>query len=197
MNEFWNTRYAAKEYAYGEKPNEFLKKSLLKLPPGKILLPAEGEGRNAVFAAQLGWSVFAFDSSIEGKKKADQLALKHGVSINYQVCSFEEYSAENNSFDCVGFTFVHTPAAARTSLHRKSIEWLKPDGRIILQAFSKEQINENSGGPREVTMLYSKEELEVDFEALSSVEIENSQEIIQEGIYHKGMAKVINLIGAK
>lgn len=66
---FWDERYKEKEYVYGISPNEFLKKELLKLKVGSILLPCEGEGRNAVFAAKNGWNVFAFDSSFEGKKK--------------------------------------------------------------------------------------------------------------------------------
>ena len=51
----WNDRYSKDEYAYGEEPNRYLKEQLEKLAVGKILFPAEGEGRNAVFAAKLGW----------------------------------------------------------------------------------------------------------------------------------------------
>ena len=53
--------------------NWLFKEQILKLPSGKILLPAEGEGRNAVFAAQNNWLVEAFDSSKEAKKKAFSL----------------------------------------------------------------------------------------------------------------------------
>jgi hypothetical protein len=51
--ERWNDRYSKDEYAYGEQPNNFLREELEKLKPGTILFPAEGEGRNAVFAAAL------------------------------------------------------------------------------------------------------------------------------------------------
>ncbi|NVM67000.1 hypothetical protein FHW88_005321 [Mucilaginibacter sp. SG538B] len=64
--EKWDQRYAEEEFAYGEQPNNFLQQQLSLLKPGKILFPAEGEGRNAVFAAGLGWAVSAFDISIEG-----------------------------------------------------------------------------------------------------------------------------------
>ena len=59
MKEFWNSRYQEKEYAYGLEPNLFFKSELIKLIPGKALFPAEGEGRNAVFAAKSGWEVTA------------------------------------------------------------------------------------------------------------------------------------------
>ena len=73
MIDFWNDRYGADEYAYGTLPNEFLKAELAKLKPGSILFPAEGEGRNAVFAAKQGWQASAFDMSTAGKSKAEQL----------------------------------------------------------------------------------------------------------------------------
>ncbi len=78
----WNDRYAEKDYAYGELPNEFLKEQVERLSPGKILLPADGEGRNGVFAGKLGWDVTCCDISIEGHKKAFKLADKNNVSIN-------------------------------------------------------------------------------------------------------------------
>ena len=75
MKDFWNQRYAADEYAYGTAPNAFFKAVLDPLPPGRILLPAEGEGRNAVYAAKLGWEVVAFDQSEGGQKKAMKQTL--------------------------------------------------------------------------------------------------------------------------
>ena len=77
MKDKWDDRYSKSEFAYGELPNDYLKDQLNIIPAGTILFPAEGEGRNAVYAATLGWSVYAFDQSIEGRKKAIQLADKH------------------------------------------------------------------------------------------------------------------------
>lgn len=71
MKEFWNNRYAREEYFYGTMPNEYLKQKLAPLPAGTILFGAEGEGRNAVYAATQGWQVSAFDQSIRGKEEAD------------------------------------------------------------------------------------------------------------------------------
>ena len=85
LNTVWDDRYSNKEYAYGTEPNNFLKEQLQNLPIGSIFFPAEGEGRNAVYAAKLGWLATAFDISIEGKNKALQLAKINNVTINYQV----------------------------------------------------------------------------------------------------------------
>lgn len=81
--DFWNEMYGTEEFRYGTTPNEFFKEKLDKMKPGSVLLPAEGEGRNAVYAATQGWDVTAFDISAQGKEKAVQLAKQHNVSINY------------------------------------------------------------------------------------------------------------------
>ena len=89
MKDFWNDRYANKEYAYGVKPNEFFKAELNLVPKGKLLFAAEGEGRNAVYAAQQGFEVYAIDNSIEAKNKAEKLAANNNVKIDYLVSELE------------------------------------------------------------------------------------------------------------
>jgi len=56
---FWEERYSDEEYIYGKDPNVFFRTELGKLNPNSILLPADGEGRNAIFAAKTGWDVTA------------------------------------------------------------------------------------------------------------------------------------------
>ena len=85
MKDFWNQRYAEEEYAYGTEPNAFFKAQLDQRTPGRLLLPAEGEGRNAVYAALKGWDVVAFDQSESGKTKAMKLAHQAGVAVSYLV----------------------------------------------------------------------------------------------------------------
>ena len=53
MKEFWNERFSSEEYIYGTEPNLFFKSELDKRTPGDLLMPAEGEGRNAVYAVNL------------------------------------------------------------------------------------------------------------------------------------------------
>ena len=76
MQEFWNKRYAENEMVFGYKPNQFFKLFIDLHISGTLLLPAEGEGRNAVYAAEKGWQVDAFDFSATAKEKA----LKYAAS---------------------------------------------------------------------------------------------------------------------
>ena len=197
MNDFWNERYAAQDYAYGVEPNQYFKEQLEKLNHGKILFPAEGEGRNAVYAAKSGWQVFAFDPSTEGKRKAENLASANGVSIDYQIAGYENIQYMPNSFDCIVLIFAHTHPLKRTEVHQKMISFLKPGGTVILEGFSKNQISYNSGGPRDMNMLFSKEEMEFDFRHLSKLKINEVEVDLNEGQFHQGKAAVIRILGVK
>ena len=197
MNNFWNERFGTEEYAYGEAPNTFVAEQLAKLNPGTILFPAEGEGRNAVFAATLGWEVTAFDPSIEGNKKAELLAAKHKVEIDYQIAGYEDIEFPKENFDCIVLVFAHMPPTLRLIAHEKLASYLKPGGTLILEGFSKEQINKNTGGPQNLAMLFSKEELLFDFSNLSDVNIMESETRLNEGPFHQGTASVIRVLGIK
>ena len=108
--DIWNDRYSKEGFAYGELPNNYLKAQLEQLTPGSILFPAEGEGRNAVFAAKLGWTVSAFDISIEGKKKALRLAEINNVAIDYQVGTLQSLNYNTEQFDVLALIYAHFPA---------------------------------------------------------------------------------------
>ncbi|MCG6188585.1 class I SAM-dependent methyltransferase [Maribellus maritimus] len=197
MSEFWNKRYAENEYAYGTNPNEYFKKEIEKLKPGKILLPGEGEGRNAVFAAKKGWEVSAFDSSSEGKRKADKLAKKNKVEIDYQVLDYDSANFQPDTYDAIALIYTHMSPEKRKKYHQKLITFLKPGGILILEGFAKKQIENNTGGPRDIGMLFSKEELENDFGSLQKLKMKEMDIYFKEGIFHDGNASVIRIFGMK
>jgi 2-polyprenyl-3-methyl-5-hydroxy-6-metoxy-1,4-benzoquinol methylase len=198
MKEFWDERYAAKEYIYGTKPNAFLVAQIEEINPvGKILFPCEGEGRNAVFAALNGWSVEAFDYSESGRDKALQLANEHQVEIDYQLADATLFDFGIEKYDVVAFIFAHFPKDLRIALHHKAIQSLKKGGYIILEAFNPMQINNNSGGPKDVSMLYTEEILLEDFKKLKMLTLTTEQLILDEGAYHQGIADVVRMVARK
>lgn len=197
MREMWDARYSQSEYAYGEEPNTFFSQQLSKLENGRLLLPAEGEGRNAVFAAKKGWKVDAFDFSKSAKEKAVKLADKNRVIINYDVCSFEDFEADDGSYDCISLTFVHLKEKERKNLHNKLIKYLSAGGTLIFEGFSKNQKNNNTGGPKDASILFSIEELKSDFKDLTIKMLIEEDTILNEGKFHKGKASVIRLLATK
>lgn len=197
MKEFWDERFAIEEYAYGTFPNVFFKKWIDKLPPANLLLPGEGEGRNAVYAARKGWDVDAFDQSDNARMKALKLAEKAGVSINYFVGNLDEYNLAESKYDFIALIFLHLGPDERRNYHKKLIGLLKPGGLILIESFSKGQIQYNTGGPKNIHMLYSMEELSEDLEGLKILEKQSLELELEEGLYHKGKAHLSRIVGMK
>jgi cyclopropane fatty-acyl-phospholipid synthase-like methyltransferase len=203
MKEFWNERYSAGTYAYGTAPNNFFKTAVDDNQlTGKLLLPAEGEGRNAVYAAKNGLEVHAFDISSKGKKKAMQLAEHEQVSINYHVADFREVNYEPGSFDAAALIYAHFSPDLLSAYHQQVVRLLKPGGRVVLEGFSKNNlpIRENNpevGGPKNPDMLLSTESIKQDFSGLTILHLEETTVHLQEGDYHNGNGKVIRFIGQK
>jgi 2-polyprenyl-3-methyl-5-hydroxy-6-metoxy-1,4-benzoquinol methylase len=198
----WNERYSDEAFAYGEEPNQYLREQLEKLPEGSILFPAEGEGRNAVFAGQLGWNVTAFDISQEGKNKAIQLAEKKGVSIDYQVGPLEELNFEEGQFDAIALIYAHFPANIKSAYHQKLDTLLKKGGTIIFESFSKKHLayvmaDEKVGGPKDIDSLFSIDEIQGDFPNYTIIELVEMDIELKEGLYHNGTGSVIRFVGVK
>lgn len=202
MKEFWNERYGSEEYIYGKKPNVYFASKLNEILPGTILFPAEGEGRNAVFAAKNDWNVVAFDPSESGKKKANQLAKQNGVTIDYHISDVENFEFQKDYFDALVLIYAHFHSNVRREYHRKLSSFLKKDGVLILEAFSKshvenQNINPNAGGPQNPEMLYSLEELKEDFNDFEFMEIKEKTTNLKEGKHHLGRANVIQIFAKK
>ncbi len=193
----WDERYANENFVYGIEPNEFFKKELQALKVGRLLLPAEGEGRNAVFAASQSWQVSAFDLSKEGRLKALELARKNQVDIDYEIAGFEDLTFEKESFDCIALIYAHVPEDKRKDYHQLIAKYLKPGGVLILEGFSKEQLGKKSGGPGQIGMLFSKENLLADFSELEIIKLEELDVELSEGEFHQGTASVIRYVGKK
>lgn len=200
--EKWDQRYAEEEFAYGEQPNNFLQQQLSLLKPGKILFPAEGEGRNAVFAAGLGWAVSAFDISIEGQKKALKLAEKKQVAIDYRVGELQELNYTEGQFDVIALIYAHFPANIKSLVHQTLDKYLNTGGLIIFEAFSKSHLDylakdKKMGGPRDIESLFSLEEIKADFNNYEILELLETEIHLNEGTYHSGQGSVIRFVGRK
>jgi 2-polyprenyl-3-methyl-5-hydroxy-6-metoxy-1,4-benzoquinol methylase len=190
---FWNQRYEQNTTVYGIEPNEFLKEQLSKVNTGKILLPAEGEGRNAVYAARLGWTVHAFDYSDVARQKALAFAQASNVHIEYNIETIEHFNAGESSFEAVALIYVHVFKEMRKTFHQKCIHALRPGGVLILEGFSTNQINNNSGGPKDPEMLFTLEELLDDFKSLQIDQASIEEVKLNEGPFHQGTARIIRI----
>jgi hypothetical protein len=193
MKQLWNERYSAKEYVYGKTPNEFFKNYINNETPKTILLPCEGEGRNSVYAAKKGWQVHALDFSEVAREKAMKWADANKVDIHYDVADIVDWDAEIK-IDCIALIFAHFSTENREAIHRKLISKLNPGGCFILEAFSKKQLDYDSGGPKTLDRLYDLNILKNDFASLKIEFLQERTVHLQEGSYHEGEASIIRMI---
>ncbi|MDE1208155.1 class I SAM-dependent methyltransferase [Tenacibaculum sp. LAR 2:5] len=200
--EFWNEKYQNTTFAYGKEPNLFFKEELQKIRTGKILLPADGEGRNGVYASKLGWDVTATDLSIEGKSKALKLANEFGIDLQYIVGDIQNLEFPKESFDAIGLIYAHFTAWKISAIHQKLVTLLKSGGYIIFEAFSKNHLkyqndNPKIGGPKDIDMLFSVEQIQQDFTGFEIQVLEEEEVFLNEGNSHNGKGSVIRFIGKK
>ncbi|HCM35559.1 class I SAM-dependent methyltransferase [Chryseobacterium sp.] len=198
----WDERYGSEQFAYGTDPNHYLKEQLNKLSLGHILFPAEGEGRNAVFAATKGWNVSAFDISANGQKKAFQLAEQNHVNIDYQVGELSTLNYQKEQFDVIALIYAHFPASVKSSIHQTLNQYLRKGGFIIFEAFSKNHLeyiakDEKVGGPKDIESLFSIDEIKADFPDYNIVELTETEIDLNEGLFHNGTGSVIRFVGQK
>ena len=194
---FWNEKFLQNPNLYGEQPNAFLKSELKHRKPGKLLLPGEGEGRNALHAAAVGWDVFALDQSTIAKQHTLEKAQKLGLSLRYETCDITHFIPEPETFDVVALIYFHLPPAISTNVYHKLVKALKPGGEIIIEGFGKRQLSYTSGGPKNIDMLYAMEELKASFPSLEWSHQFDGIIHLEEGEGHRGDAHVIRLVGTK
>jgi len=195
MKEFWNERFGSPTFIYGTQPNEFFKQELDKIQPGKLLLPAEGEGRNAVYAATKGWEVTAFDYAEAGKKKAFLLAKENNVQFDYFIADYANVILPENHFDALALIYAHTPNWEQ--VYRTLLRALKPGGVLILEVFNKKQIHNDSGGPKALPLLVNASELKTILQDFSSIDCWEDEITLGEGNFHTGKADVVRCVAKK
>lgn len=133
---FWDKAYSKKGYFIGTEPDEFFAAELSKLRPGRLLLPGEGEGRNAVHAAGTGWYVDAFDFSTKGRDKALRLAKTRGVSFNYLLKDFSNPNLPDNAYDVVAIIDLPTMPNIRAKGFTAVRKSLRRGGVVIYEGYA-------------------------------------------------------------
>jgi SAM-dependent methyltransferase len=193
----WDERYSAKEYAYGTEPNTFLTASFQHLPKGRVVSLAEGEGRNAVFLAQQGYTVTGVDGSEVGLAKAKALADSRGVAAHWVHADLAYYELDEDAWDGIVSIFCPLPPAIRQALYRKVLAALKPGGVFLLEAYTPAQIQHGTGGGKSVELMQTAASLRAELPGLDFVHLVELERDVVEGVFHTGLGAVVQAIGVK
>lgn len=190
----WDEKFRTDEYVYGVEPNEWVRTVLRREKGRNIALLAEGEGRNAVYLAKLGNRVTTYDFSKEGIEKTKRLAASEDVTVDTNLQDITvEGALPRATYDISVNIFGHVPPEGKSQMFSNLIGCVKPGGLVVFELYSKEQLEYGTGGPPDMDMLYSIDEIEGYLES-SSVEIIHLEKVTadrHEGRMHNGRSSVI------
>lgn len=194
----WDERYSAEGYFYGTDPNDFLDEQAHRIVPGgAVLCLGEGEGRNAVHLAGLGYEVTAVDQSPVGLAKAERLAVGRGVHLHTVAADLAHWPLGRECWDGIVSIWCHLPRALRENVHRQVVAALRPGGVFILEAYRPDQLRLRTGGPSDPDLMPTLADLRRELQGLELVVAAERERVIHEGRGHEGPSAVVQLVGRR
>jgi SAM-dependent methyltransferase len=197
--DFWNGRFASEAYTFGTRPAAFVEDHAHEIPPrSRVLVPADGEGRNSVFLAEMGHRVVATDIAEKGIAKARKLAGDRGVSVEFRHLDLQGWQWPEAEFDAVVAVFIQfAPPAFRDEIFAGMKRAVRPGGVVLLHGYTPKQLEYRTGGPSAVEQLYTEELLRAAFADWQLLRVEAYERELDEGEGHKGRSAVIDLIARR
>jgi SAM-dependent methyltransferase len=192
----WNCRFEDDAYIFGTEPNAWLRAQAHAWQPGqRVLCVADGEGRNSVWLARQGLQVDAFDIASVGVAKARRLAAQQGVSVNFAVSDCDAYPWPLDYYDGVAAIFVQfADPAMRERLFAHIKRCLKPGGTLLLQGYTARQLDYKTGGPPQLSHLYTEALLRESFADFELIELQDYEAELSEGARHTGRSALVGLV---
>jgi hypothetical protein len=197
----WDRRFAEPDYAYGTEANVWLQsivETLAPEPNPEALFPADGEGRNAVWAATEGWKATVFDLSKEGERKCRLLAEGHGVQVNYEVDDLVLRTFPDERYALIACSWFHTPPPIRKKHMPRMLHALAPGGHFVMEGYHKTQLNFSSGGPKSFDLLFDLDEVVEELTGptappMSVLYAAVEETVLDESDLHRGPASVVRI----
>ena len=195
----WNQRYQGDDYLFGTEPNAYLRANAAHWQPGsRLLCVADGEGRNSVWLAARGLLVDAFDISEVGVAKARKLAAATGVSVEFSVAGCESFAWPTETYDGVVAVFVQfADPTMRERLFANIVRSLKVGGVLVLLGYTPKQLEYKTGGPSQLSHLYTEEMLSAAFASTQILELRVFEADLAEGARHRGRSALVGLVARR
>ena len=147
----WNRILTSPNPGFNVKPNAFLVEMVRGVTPGQALDVGMGQGRNAIYLAQQGWTVTGFDPADKAVAAARQAAKSSGVTLTTHVLRDDEFDFGRDKWDLIVLSYVGI-----RGLIPKLYDSLKPGGRVVTEAFHRDA---TKTGPIGAQVVYDDNEL--------------------------------------
>jgi SAM-dependent methyltransferase len=195
----WDTAYAQDDYLFGKGPSEFVKTFASLIPQGSfVFLPADGEGRNSVYLAQLGHTVAASDYAQTGIDKAKKLCIACDVTVDYYLNDLNEFSWPSESYDAIVANLIQFASPRlRDKIFAGMKKAVKKGGLILLHGYNPKQMLYKTGGPDILENLYEEAMLQNAFDDFEIITLQSYDTELNEGTRHIGLSAMIDLIARR
>ena len=160
----WDERYAATELVWSAEPNRFVAELVSPLTPGTAVDIAAGEGRNAIWLAQQGWTVTATDYSCVA---VERMRARAAEVLGAEAARMTPLVADATvaapggpaAYDLALFSYLQLPAAEWKVALRNGIEVVRPGGHVLVIGHSARNFTEGWGGPSAREVLYDPDDV--------------------------------------
>ena len=157
----WNERYETAELIWSAEPNQFVVEALADEPPGTGLDLACGEGRNAIWLAERGWTMTGADFSAAGLAKAASLARARAVVVSWVEADVVTWDPPS-PLDLVLVAYLHLPPADRVAALSRAVAACRPGGLIVVVGHARANLTDGYGGPQDPDILLEPDEVVAD-----------------------------------
>jgi chemotaxis protein methyltransferase CheR len=134
--EFWDRLYGTKDRMWTGRVNVRLAEVAQSLTPGRALDLGCGEGGDAIWLAEQGWSVVATDISPVALQRARADAQERGIADRIQFVNSDlSGGVPAGPFDLVSAHFLHAPdelSLDRTTLLRAAADNVTTGGWLLI-----------------------------------------------------------------
>lgn len=158
----WDERYEAGRL-WSLEPNRFFVQAIDGLPAGRAVDLACGEGRNALWLAQHGWTVTAVDFSEVAVDRGRTVAADLGVDVDWQVADLQAWDLGERAWDLVAHVYLHWRAEEREPFLDRCAAAVAPGGRVVVIGHDRTNIEKGHGGPQDPALLTTAAELKERF----------------------------------
>jgi SAM-dependent methyltransferase len=162
----WDERYQRAPLIWSAEPNRWVVEHARALRPGRMLDIAAGEGRNAVWFAELGWHALAVDFSGIALERAREMArsrLGAGADrVETLTTDVLTWEPPPFAFDLVLVCYLHVPAPQRHTLIARAAAGVAPGGLLLVIGHDARNLTQGYGGPQDAAVLYGPDDLRAD-----------------------------------
>ena len=130
--QFWEDLYGARDQVWSGKVNAPLAERAADLPPGRALDLGCGEGADALWLAERGWTVTAVDISTTALDRARAEATRRGLEVDWRQQDLAD-ALPAGPYDLVSAQFLQSPVDfPRTRVLRDAAAQVASGGRLLV-----------------------------------------------------------------